>query len=169
MKCTLLDPSKHDGESFDCKNRALNNFLKHIANQNAKRDLSRTYILSDKEKQSRIIGFYTLSLIHISLEDTPKKLQKKYGSTLVAGLIARLGVDKRYQKRGYGSILLVDALLRLLSASEEVGFAIVVVDAKEGMSKFYSGFGFTPFLSNPDKLYMSIKDIRASFKANEKV
>jgi len=58
-------------------------------------------------------------------------------AALAAGLIARLAVDKRYTQRGFGEWLLIDALKKLLAASDTVGFPLIVVDAKEGAVGFY--------------------------------
>lgn len=82
-----------------------------------------------------------------------------------AGLIARLAVDKRYAKQGFGEWLLIDALRRLLDASETVGFPLVVVDAKDGVANFYERFGFTAFQDMPNKLFMTIADIRHSLQS----
>jgi hypothetical protein len=39
---------------------------------------------------------------------------------------------------------------------------MVIVEAKEGAVDFYRRFGFTPFVSEPNTLYMTVADIRAS-------
>jgi len=59
---------------------------------------------------------------------------------------------------------LVDALKKLLIASEVVAFPIVVVDAKEGAVKFYEHFGFTPFQDTPNKLFITIATVRSNLK-----
>lgn len=69
-----------------------------------------------------------------------------------------------YFKQGYGEWLLIDALKKLLLASETVAFPLVIVDAKKGAIEFYKKFGFTDFLDMPDKRYMTISDIRQSIK-----
>jgi len=161
MRTQLLDPNVHDRASFDCGHAAPNRFLYHTARQHHDKDNARTYVLADKN--GKIAGFYTLSLLHVTFASLPPILQKKHRSNTTAGLIARLAVDKRHQGRGIGGKLLVDALLKLLRASEIVGFGIVVVDAKSGASGFYEAFGFHAFDADPTRLYLSIADIRASF------
>ncbi len=44
MHVVPLDKNRHARKDFDCNNEALNNYLKLMANQQAKRDNSRTYI-----------------------------------------------------------------------------------------------------------------------------
>jgi len=80
----------------------------------------------------------------------------------VAGLIARLAIDKHYSKKGLGSWLLVDSLKKLLIASDTVAFPVIIVDAKEGASTFYEQFGFTSFINEENKLFISVADVRAS-------
>jgi len=163
MQSVLLDKKSHDRKSFDCGVEPLNNYLRLIANQHSLRDNSRTYILEDTKNPQRIIGFYTLSMISVDMRLLPKDLQKKHQSNHAAGLVARLAVDKRYSKQGFGSWLLVDALKKLLNASDVVAFPMVLVDAKDGVSSFYEAFGFSPFSDEENKLFITVKDIRMSF------
>ncbi len=164
MTTVPLDVKQHNRNSFDCGVEALNNYLKLTANQQSNKDNSRTYILEDKEDDNRIVGFYTLTMANIDLSLFPLKLQKKYQYNNSVALIARLAVDKKYMKNSIGSWLLVDALKKLLNASNTVGFPLVVVDSKDGISSFYEKYGFNKFEDKSNKLFISIADIRASFK-----
>jgi len=163
MQSVQLDKKRHNRNNFDCGVEVLNNYLKLMANQHSTKDNSRTYVLEDKKNNSQIIGFYTLTMVSIDLSLLPKNLQKRHQNNHSAGLIARLAVDKRYAKKGFGAWLLVDALKKLLMASDTVGFPMIVVDAKEGASSFYDQFGFTPFIDEENKLFISVADVRASF------
>jgi len=151
MQICKLDIKKHNRKNFDCGVEALNNYLKLYANQHYKKDLTRTYVLS---QDSMIAGFYTITM----------SIAKVKNSTISVALIGRLGVDKRFQKRGYGEWLLVDALKKLLSASEIVGFSHIIVDAKDGAKEFYKKFGFTEFIDEQNKLFITVKKVRNSFK-----
>ena len=86
MTLVLLDAKKHNRKKFDCGVDALNNYLKLMANQQSKKDNSRTYILEDSKDEKTIIGFYTLSMIKIELSSLPIHLQKKYQKNYIAGL-----------------------------------------------------------------------------------
>ena len=162
MHTIRLDKKRHDRKGFDCGVEALNNYLKHMANQQSIKDNSRTYVLETPKKPHTIIGFYTLSMVSVDLTMLPQNLQKKHHNNHSAGLIARLAIDKHYTKKGLGSWLLVDALKKLLTASNTVAFPVIVVDAKEGVSTFYEQFGFTPFIDEENKLLISVADVRAS-------
>ncbi|MDQ7060869.1 MAG: GNAT family N-acetyltransferase [Sulfurimonas sp.] len=164
MITVALDAKKHNRNSFDCGVEALNNYLKLIANQQSNKDNSRTYVLEDKEDDTSIVGFYTLTMANIDLNSFPSKLQKKYQYNNTVALIARLAVDKKYMKNSIGSWLLVDALKKLLNASDTVGFPLVIVDSKDGVSSFYEKYGFKKFEDTSNKLFISISDIRACLK-----
>jgi GNAT superfamily N-acetyltransferase len=160
MTIEPLEPSRHDRKTFDCGNEILNRFLYHQAAQQSRKDNSRTYVLTDRKSPERIIGFYTVTMIALDWPQLPEKLAKRHKNAKGSALIARLGVDKRFQGQGYGERLLVDALKRILKASEMIGYPLVFVDAKEGASTFYEIYGFRPLLYHPDKLFMTIADIR---------
>ncbi len=159
-----LNKKKHNRNRFDCGVDALNNYLRMMANQQSSKDNTRTFVLEDANNPEDIIGYYTLTMASIDLNALPRKLQKKHQNAQSAGLIARLAVDKRYFKQGFGEWLLIDALKKLLSASETVAFPLIIVDAKAGAIQFYKKFGFTAFLDTTDKLYLTIADVRSSLE-----
>lgn len=164
MNTVLLDKAKHDRNRFNCGSDALNNYLKVMASQQAKKDNTRTFVLEDDINNAHIIGFYTLTMTPIDIKALPHKLQKKFQSSTSGGLIARLAVDKRYKGQGFDEWLLIDALQKLLAASDSVAFPVVVVDAKDGAKHFYQRYGFQAFQDAEHKLFITIADVRASLK-----
>ena len=164
MMTVKLDKATHDRQQFDCGVESLNNYLKVMASQQSQKDNTRTFVLVEEQNAERVIGYYTLTMTPIDLSALPDKLQKKHHNASSGGLIARLAIDKRYANQGYGEWLLIDALNRLLQASETVAFPVVIVDAKDGAIGFYEKFGFTPFQDSTNKLFLTIADIRASIE-----
>ena len=160
MQTVLLDKVRHNRQRFDCGVEPLNNYFRLMAGQQARKDNARTFVLVDGDQPESIMGFYTLTMTTLDLSALPVHLQKKHQSAASAGLIARLAVDKRYQGRGLGEWLLVDALKKLLQASDMVGFPVVVVDAKDGAKPFYEKYGFMAFVDAGQKLFMTVADIR---------
>jgi GNAT superfamily N-acetyltransferase len=160
MQTVPLDRQRHRRAEFDCGVEVLNTYLKVMANQQTNKDNTRTFVLEDQHKPGNIIGYYSLAMAQVDLGKLPKHLAKRHQSNHSAGLIARLAVDKGYSGRGYGEYLLVDALLRLVEASNNVAFPLVVVDAKAGVATFYQRMGFHPFEDLPDKLFMTIADLK---------
>ena len=164
MRSVTLDKNKHDRKHFDCAEKALNTYLNMMANQQSAKDNTRTFVLEDEKNPQFIIGYYTLTMTTIDLNALSLNLQKKHHNATSGGLIARLAVDKRYKGQGFGEWLLVDALKRLLDASDSVAFPLVVVDAKDGASEFYKKFGFLTFLDENNKLFITIDSVRKTFK-----
>ncbi|UJF17241.1 GNAT family N-acetyltransferase [Vibrio sp. SS-MA-C1-2] len=162
MNTVLLNKVKHDRTRFNCGIEALNNYLKVMASQQAKKDNTRTFVLEDIYDDSHIIGFYTLTMTPIDLNALPERLQKKHQPSTSGGLIARLAIDDRYKGKGFGEWLLIDALKKLLAASDSVAFPIVIVDAKDGAKQFYERYGFQAFQDAENKLFITIADLRAS-------
>ena len=160
MHTVLLDKSTHDRQRFDCGIEPLNHYLKLMASQQAKKDNTRTFVLEDADHPQQMMGFYTLTMTLLDVSALPVALQKKHQSATSAGLIARLAVDRRYQGQKLGEWLLVDALKKLLQASDMVGFPLVVVDAKDGAKPFYEKYGFAAFVDDAHKLFMTVADIR---------
>lgn len=101
-------------------------------------------------------------MVPIDLKALPNKLQKKHQSSTSGGLIAHLAVDNRYKGKGFSEWLLIDALQKLLAASDSVAFPIVIVDAKDGAKYFYERYGFQAVQDTENKLFITITDIRAS-------
>ena len=165
MKTVILDKSKHDRNRFDCGISTLNNYLSVMANQQAKKDNTRTFLLEDEANPAYIVGYYTLTMTPIDFKKLPIKLKNKHHGLTSSGLIARLAIDNRYKGKGLGEWLLIDALRKLLMASETVAFPIVIVDSKEGAKDFYSKYGFTAFEDLDSKLFITIADIRRSLRA----
>ncbi len=160
MITVILDKKKHDRNRFDCGVNALNNYLCMMASQQSNKDNTRTFVLEDEKYPQYIIGYYTLTMTQVDFSALPDKLQKKHQSAHTAGLIARLAVDIRYVKSGYGEWLLIDALKKFLSASSHVAFPLITVGAKDEAVSFYKKLGFTNFLDIPNKLFITMADVR---------
>ncbi|MDY0132365.1 MAG: hypothetical protein RBR53_06815 [Desulforegulaceae bacterium] len=82
-------------------------------------------------------------MVTIDIQGLPEKLQQRQKFSTSAGLITRLVVNQKYKGKVFGEWLLVDALKKLLFASEIVAFSFIVVDVKEGAKLFYEKYGFT--------------------------
>lgn len=83
MKTVRLDKGKHDRNGFDCGIDALNHYLRLMANQQASKDNTRTFVLEDVTQPERLIGYYTLTMIPLELAKLPAKLQKKHHNAQV--------------------------------------------------------------------------------------
>lgn len=110
------------------------------------------------------MGYYTLAAASARREETPARVAKGLAAHPVPViLLARLAVDNTAKGKGLGAGLLKDALLRAAAAADIIGCRAVMVHAKDEAAKsFYQRFGFEPSPSDPLRLFLLMKDIRAS-------
>lgn len=163
-----FDPERHDRTAFSCGVDQVDNFFKKTANKLSKADNLRVWVLTDP--QGVLIGFYALNAHAVDYAELPAKFAKSrpgHGS-IPAAYISMIGVDKRFQGKGYGGDLLVDALKRILLASETLGVAVVLLDVLDcgqpdqvvKRADLYKGYGFTPLASNPLRLFLPVATVR---------
>lgn len=130
-----------------------------------------------------ILGYYTLSATSVALSGLPQDVASKLPrhGKIPAILIGRLAVHERLQKPvgpgGYGRRVLVEALLRCLALSDELGAWAIVVDAlNERAASFYQRFGFRFMVESeepsetptmwPRQLYLRLVDVAAVLNAS---
>jgi GNAT superfamily N-acetyltransferase len=149
----------HAVDAFDCGREELNRFLQQHALQNQRSGGAQTYIaLVDQT----VAGYYALAVGSVAQEDSPERVKKGLAKhSIPIMILARLAVDRHWQKRGIGAGLLKDATLRTLQAAEIAGIRAFVVHAKDDVAKsFYQHFNFVPSPSDPLHLFLLLKDIR---------
>jgi GNAT superfamily N-acetyltransferase len=155
----------HNRSDFDCGKELLNNYLKNQAGQDMRRKLSACFVLLEMET-SIIQGYYTLSNNSIPLKSFSEQIRKKMPESYVSiptTLIGRLAVDKRFQGKGVGKILLIDALKRSYEVSKEIGsFAIVVDPIDKEAEMFYGKYDFIK-LPDSEKMFIAIKTLKELF------
>ena len=152
----------HDRRRFDCGEETLNKYLTAIARQHQTKGISKVYVLLDLNlPKPSVIGYYSLTLCEIDTSELPDKIAKKYPNNIPCVKLGRLAVDKRYQNRGLGALLLSDAIKRVLTISDFIGIVAFFVDAKnDNAGSFYKKYGFLQFKKNPLQLFLPIKTIK---------
>lgn len=155
-------------QEFDCKDDALNNYLKkHAWDNQQKSSIGVTYVAVDEGAPRTVLGYFTLASASVPRDAVPKKHVRglpPYEIPLV--LLARLAVDHRFAGRGLGHALISEALRISLSVSEQVGCRGVVVEAYPTAIKWYAKYGFVPLSETPgkrtQKMYLDIRTLRAA-------
>jgi GNAT superfamily N-acetyltransferase len=153
--------SQHNRAGFSCGVEALDRYIHQQAGQDVRRNIALPYVLIESST-SDIVGYYTLSAYSIVPSSLPAAATRRlpHYTNFPATLIGRLAVDRRYQSRGFGRRLLLDALRRCLAASRQVAIMVVVVDAKDdGARSFYERHGFTRFQDHEYRLFLPIDTI----------
>jgi GNAT superfamily N-acetyltransferase len=155
---------QHDRAAFSCGNEALDAYFRgDPIRQDISRRVTNAFVLTHDGRF--VAGFYTLSPISILSADLPPSLQKKLPKRPIgATLIGRMGRDLTLRGKGVGQMLLMDALYKAWQASKLVSCWAVVVDAKEGACDFYMKNEFTPFPTQPDRLFLLMKKIDLIFE-----
>ena len=138
---------KHDREEFDCGDEALNEFLRRYARKSHERGGAKTF-LAIHDSDGTILGFYSLSPASVEYSRTPEIAKRGLARHDVPGFrLARLAVDRRFQRHGLGGQLLLAAGRRCLLAAAEVGGVVLVIDAKnERVARRYASYGALPLL-----------------------
>jgi N-acetylglutamate synthase-like GNAT family acetyltransferase len=145
---------QHNRKTFNCGTPVLNEYLNNSARQHIDRGISRTYVLTDENSTTDIIGFHTLTLSEVYAPKS-SKLYNKYPHKLPVLKIARLAVDIQYQGRGVGGFLLSDVMKKAIQANEVAPIMGVVVDAKDQKAKeFYLPYGFIEAGGKDDEFYL---------------
>ncbi|WP_339433256.1 hypothetical protein [Pseudomonas sp. EA_65y_Pfl2_P78] len=133
----------HDLETFDCGEDSINEYLKKkaIKAQIAK---TATVLVVCIKNSNTVVGYYTLSNGTIMRADVvPKKAQRNSPDQHPITILGRMGVCKTLQGTGLSLDLIQDAVLRALTASEEVAStALVVHPLNESLVGLYEKAGF---------------------------
>ena len=82
--------------------------------------------------------------------------------TLVAGVqLARLAVDKSYQRQGIGKILMIEAMKKALIIADNAGVIGLFVDSKDEVAKsYYNRYGFVELKDHPLKMFLPLATVR---------
>lgn len=152
----------HDRSGFDSGVESLDRYFRIQAGQDARKNMAAPFalVLSD----GAIAGYYTLSATSLTLAELPETTARKLPRypLVPATLIGRLAVDRRYQGKGYGRLLLADALYR--AVTNEIASFAVIVDAKDDSARqFYERESFLPLPGQPLKLFRPMADIKKLF------
>jgi len=149
--------SEHDRTRFACGVAALDRYFREIVSQDIRRRLSNCVVAVDAN--AMVAGYYTFAATAVPLTELPTEQTKRLPRypSVPAGLIGRLAVDRRFQGRGVGSLMVVDAVARAIRA--DTAIYALVVDAKDDAAlRFYVHHGFRAFLSHPMTLFLPLAE-----------
>jgi GNAT superfamily N-acetyltransferase len=124
----------HDITCFDCVDHDLNEFLKNDAKFQMKSKINVTYVCKYDKK---IIAFFTLANDAIKINPRDKKrIGIKYPD-FPALKIGRLAVDRRYERKGFGTLIIYWVAGLAQECSKYIGVRFISVDSYKDSRTLY--------------------------------
>lgn len=150
--------SDHDRAAFNCGNESLDRYIRTQASQDTRRGVARVFVAVLPEEPKRIAGFFTLSAAWVTASDLPPEEAKRLPRhPIPAALVGRLAVDRGFARRGLGSILLADAVKKIMAAAETVAMTVVIVDPIDDAARaFYAAFGFRSLQGPRQQMFLTL-------------
>ena len=151
----------HDRASFASGAPELDRYIREQASQDMRRDVSRVFVATRGPSQV-VCGFYSLGASSFRREKLPLAQAKRLPHYPVpAVLLGRLAVDQSAQGQGLGAFLLMDAIHRVLLASQTLAVHAVTVDARDAAAAaFYRKYGFITFEDDARQLMLPMATLR---------
>jgi predicted GNAT family N-acyltransferase len=150
----------HNRPAFCCGVEALDRYFHECIKRDVEAGVAAAFVMAEG---SAVLGYYTLSAHSIERTDLPEDVVKKLKLTrysfIPVTLMGRLAVDRKYQGKGLGEILLLDGLNRSCTHSSQVASFAVMFDAKENAVEFYRRYGFLP-LPPGQRMFIPMGTIR---------
>ena len=147
-----FDPVEHDRPGFSCGVEQVDNYFKKTANKLHKAGNVCLMVMTMGDND--VIGFYAFNARAVHFEEPPKKFARTRPShgSIPAAFISMIGRDKRYRGSSYGGDLLVDAFRRIVSAANQIGNSVIMLDVLDCCDTeetaqrkvFYESYGFQP-------------------------
>ncbi len=153
----VIEPfsAPRDRRGFTSGVEPLDVYFRERVGQEVRRRATSCYVVIDAMTDT-VAGFYTLAMAGVRTEDLPVSMVRRlprYPALPVARL-GRLAVDRRFQGRKLGSVLLADAFLRV--SRSDIAAVGMIVDAKDLLAvAFYRHHGFEPLAGDGMRLVAS--------------
>jgi GNAT superfamily N-acetyltransferase len=125
---------------FDCGVFELSDWLIRRALNNHNSSASKTYVV---EHGSVVVAFYCLAAGSLEHANAPGSMRRNMPDPLPVVVMGRLAIDVKFQGKGIGSKLLLDAIERTSALSTQIGIRAILVHAKDdAAAAFYKHLGF---------------------------
>ena len=169
LRIERFNPARHDRADFDCGVGRLDNYLKLSARKQQKDDMTRVHVVVE-EGSSRVLGYHAVNLGMMNasqLERRPRGTPD-HGEIPVL-FLGQVAVDERQQGRGLGGILMHHVFEKACVIADAAGCHAILLDvisdggeaAFSRRKSWYESFGFAAFASNPARMFLAMKQVRA--------
>lgn len=150
---------RHAVTRFSCGNAALDEWLRTDALRAQRAGVSRTTVWASAEAAT-VVAYHSLAPTQLARVDLPSRSLSGGYSTVPGYLIGRLALDRSIQGQGLGTQLLLDAIERVVDASDRVGGRLIAVDAIDDAAlRFYEHHGFRA-IEGSNRLVMKLATAR---------
>ena len=161
-----------DTASFSSSNAHLDRFFRRYAAKNQfVEHIGTTYVAFEGET---IVGYATVAPASILGEDFPATRARRLPKYPLPALrLGRLAIERSFQKKGIGSLLLRYVFALAIEMSRTLGCAGVLVDAKPEAVAYYGKFGFetmdavegqVPDRPEPTAMFLHIETIKTAIE-----
>ena len=151
-----LHKATHNVFEFSCGTEPIDVWLKKHSLTGMRANTSRTYVAV---ADGQVAGYYAIAAGSLLRSDLPRNLRFEVPNHPVPlVLLARVGVDLKYQGQGLGTVLVLDAIRKALMVGEQVGVFCMATNAKDDLAKsFYHSMGFKSSKSDPQLMLFPLK------------
>jgi ribosomal protein S18 acetylase RimI-like enzyme len=149
----------HNLDGFDCGIESLNRWLVQSARRVDADGITRVYVWTAPGSPI-VMAYHAVMPTAVARQELTSAQSK--GSHPVPGfLLAKMALHNDLHGQGLGGELLLDALTRIVEASDRGGGRVIVVDAiNESVVDFYRHYGFKPVKNVDQRLVMPVADAR---------
>jgi GNAT superfamily N-acetyltransferase len=169
LRIELFDPVRHDRAGFSCGVPRLDNYLKLSAKKQQKDDMTRVYV-AVADGDTTILGYHAINVGMMNADALARRPRgaPSHGELPVL-FLGQVAVSEAAQGQGIGAILMHHVFEKACRIAEQAGCFAIVLDvmADGGEAAFrrrvewYARFGFQPFASDPARLFMTMRQVRA--------
>lgn len=150
----------HDVKSFASGVESLDTWLKRRALKNQASGASRTFVACEGR---RVMAYYALASGAVTVDAATGRFRRNMPDPIPVVLLARLAVDREWQRKGYGRALIRDAGLRVIEAADAIGIRGMIAHALSSDAKaFYEQIGFELSPLDSMTLMISLADLKDS-------
>ena len=151
----------HDLREFESGQVALDGWLRDEARRAHVAGTARVTVWRSVDNPV-VVAFHAVAPTQFKRRDLPPRSMSAGYSIVPGYVISRLAVDRSLHGQGLGTQLLLDALERIVDASDVAGGRLIAVDAiDEGAHAFYRHHDFQP-VAGSSRLVMKIATARAA-------
>lgn len=105
---------RHDISAFACGENALDDWLRRRARANQMSGASGTYVLAEND---RVVSYYSIAAGAIAVK-TPGRVRRNMPDPIPMAVLGRLAIDRAWQRKGLGRLMLRDVVLRISKAAQ---------------------------------------------------